>query len=339
MATLQGFRSLAIYGVPPRWLQRRDKPRMDQEPVRVFLPIALKSEGVNSILTPVEAVAVRTAIRNTHAVLAGSPASSPRLDAELLVGHVLGWNRTRLLANPEHLLTAAASAELARLLDHRLTGTPMAYLLGRRDFMTLTLEVGPGVLVPRPETELLVEWAIEFLKAKDASHPHLVIDVGTGAGAIALSIAEAFSESALHVVGCDISPAALQWADRNRQALGLATQVDLVLGDLVSWLGTPATMLIANLPYLRPDQVRGNWQICKEPEIALVSGADGLGAIGRLLVGCGRVLAPGGAIALEIDPSQSAQVFDMMKRFLPGLQTRVMHDLAGHDRFVIGIAE
>ena len=280
---------------------------------------------------------VRIALLNAHTALSASPSSSPRLDAELLVGHVLSLSRTQLLTQPHLPLSAAASQELENLIMQRASGTPIAYLLGRKGFMNLMLEVGPGTLVPRPETELVAEWAIERLRSINRGQSQLVIDVGTGAGAIALSIADAFRDSALQVVGCDISPGALQWAVRNRQQLGLSSRVDLVLGDLVQWLGSPATLIVANLPYLRPDQVRGSWETGNEPEIALVSGDDGLEVIRRLLADCGRVLAADGAIALEIDASQASRVSGMVPRFLPGFQPSVLPDLAGHDRFVVAV--
>jgi release factor glutamine methyltransferase len=280
---------------------------------------------------------VGAAIRNTRLALERSRSTSPRLDAELLVGHVLSRTRTQLIARPEHVLTAAETAELDRVVNRRLSGTPVAYLTGHRDFMNLTLDVGPGALVPRPETETLVEWAVAFLRSQPRERRQIVVDVGTGTGAIALSLADLLPDRDLRIVASDVSPAALRWAERNRQSHGLESKVDLVLGDLVTWLGSPITLLLANLPYLRPDQFRGNWEIGDEPEVALVSGNDGLDAIQRLLEDSNRVLASPGAIGLEIDPSQSRTVAGLMADLLPGVEATVLQDLSGHDRFVIGM--
>jgi release factor glutamine methyltransferase len=205
----------------------------------------------------------------------------------------LRLSRTQLMARQDRILTTAESTELALLVERRLRGAPIAYLVGRRNFMDLALEVGPGVLNPRPETELLVEWSIDFLRHNGFSL-RLLVDVGTGSGAIALSIAATISDPFLHIVGSDISPDALKWAARNRQQLGLTNRVDLVRGDLLSWLGVPASLIIANLPYLRPDQVQGNWEISEEPRIALVSGDEGLDSIRRLLTDANRVLSSHG---------------------------------------------
>jgi len=259
-----------------------------------------------------------------------------RLDAEVLLRHVTELDRAGLFLRLPEPVPGGLESRFNALTARRLHGEPVAYIVGRREFMGLPIRVAPGVLIPRPETELLVEWSIGFLKAKSEGQRRLVVDVGAGAGGIALSIADAFRESQVHVVGCDISRPAVQWAERNRQQLGLAHRVDLVLGDLVCWLGSPATLILANLPYLRADQLRGNWELSMEPEIALVSGDDGLDAIRRLLADCSRVLAADGAVAIEIDPSQSAAVSYLMKQALPQLTIHVLHDLAGHERFVIG---
>jgi release factor glutamine methyltransferase len=270
-------------------------------------------------------------------VLESTPSATPRLDAELLVGHVLDLSRTQLLARPDQSFTAGQSQDLQQLVKRRVSGEPIAYLTGRKEFMQLTLAVGPGALVPRPETELLVEWAMALLREQMTDHRRLVIDVGTGTGAIALSLALALSDPNVRVVASDVSADALFWATVNREQCGLTSRVHLVQGDLVSWLGTPATLILANLPYLRPDQATGNWEIGREPDVALVSGDDGLEAIRRLLADAGRVLAADGAIGLEIDPSQAASVVKLMEDSVPGLQPRVLRDLAGQERFVVGL--
>lgn len=264
--------------------------------------------------------------------LSAAGIETARLDAEVLLRHVLGIDRTRLFLRLCESVDAAAADAFQRLLDERLRGAPVAYLTGRREFMGLDFAVGPGVLVPRPETELMVEWALDRLRGRERP---LVVDVGTGSGAIILSLAAALGPAFTGtLVGSDRSPAALAYAARNRAALGLEDRVHLVRGDLLTWLGRPADLILANLPYLRPDQVAANPDLRAEPEEALVAGADGLDAIARLLADTARVLARGGALILELDPSQAATVARDAESVDNAADVRVIEDLAGLARFV-----
>jgi release factor glutamine methyltransferase len=219
------------------------------------------------------------------------------------------------------------------LIERRLAGEPVAYLVGEREFMGLPFRVGPGALVPRPETELLAERAIAWLRTQPNS---VVLDVGTGSGAIALSVAKHVSNAT--VIGTDRSPEALAWAVENRNALGVS--VGFMLGDLVEAIGGPIDLLLANLPYLRPEQVAENPDLHAEPKLALISGADGLDLIRRLLDDAPRVMSPGGAIALEIDPSQATVVEALGRERFPGAIITTYADLAGLARHVwIQLAE
>jgi release factor glutamine methyltransferase len=272
------------------------------------------------------------AIRDGTNVLAGAGVASARLDAEVLLRHVLGVDRTALFLRMQDRLTPDESARFAHLIERRRVGEPVAYLTGRREFMGLSFAVGPGALIPRPETELVVEWALDWLRGKPRA---TIIDVGTGAGAIALSIASIRAEPRDTIAAVDISPAAMAYAKKNREAFGLSGSVLLVRGDLVGWCAGPVDLILANLPYLRPDQRAGNRALANEPEMALVSGNDGLAAIRRLIADVPRVLAAGGAIALEIDPSQTGAVRTAMLTALPGARVEVLRDLAGWDRVVV----
>jgi release factor glutamine methyltransferase len=254
------------------------------------------------------------------------------LDAEVLLRHVLGLDRTQLFIRLRDPLPAQERAKLDALVDRRLAGEPIAYLTGSREFMGLTFAVGPGVLVPRPETEVLVEWALRWLGNR---HRATVVDVGTGSGAIALSIAAMRQEESNLIFGVDRSADALRYAARNRDALGLIDRVHLVLGDLLTWCKGPVDLILANLPYLRPEQRAGNADLRAEPEFALTSGPDGLTAIRRLLTDVPRLLADGGAVALEIDPSQVGVVQAITRSTLPAARISVLHDLAGLDRVVV----
>jgi release factor glutamine methyltransferase len=276
----------------------------------------------------------RDLIRLGQERLGDCGSSTPRLDAELLLGHVLGLDRTRLLASLNVPVDPASADGFFELVEQRSCGVPVAYLTGHRAFHEIDLLVGPGALVPRPETELLVEWSIERMSTWPDRASRLVVDVGTGSGAIALAIAANFRDETPHIIASDISAQALAWAQRNRDRSGLSSSVDFVRGDLLRWLGRRADLVLANLPYLRPDQVDGSWELSAEPRAALVSGEDGLDGIRSLRADLPRVLAPGGSAAFEIDPSQADEVRQLLAHGLRGARVDVLLDLAGEARVV-----
>lgn len=271
-------------------------------------------------------------IREAANRLAEAGIATPRLDAEVLLRHLLGLDRTGLFLRMQEPIAVETEQALSVLIARRIAGEPVAFLTGQREFMGWSFAVGPGVLIPRPETEILVEWAATWLSGRSAA---TVIDVGTGSGAIALSLGMLRQERGDRIVGSDCSRGALRYAARNREQLGLRDVVGLVLGDLVSWIRPSVDLVLANLPYLRPDQLIGNPDLRAEPATALVSGADGLDAIRRLLHDLPRVLANDGAVALEIDPSQVEAVQTIVHEVLPEARIDVLCDLAGWERIVI----
>jgi release factor glutamine methyltransferase len=275
---------------------------------------------------------IADAIHQAANVLADRGVSGARLDAEVLLRFMLGLDRTQLFTRLREPLSPDEVVRFGELIARRRAGVPVAYLTGRREFMGLSFAVGPGVLIPRPETEVLVEWALDWLRDRSGM---TVVDVGTGTGAIALSIAALRSGSSDRVIGVDRSKSALGYAKDNRQELGLVAKVHLVGGALVTWCGGSVDLVVANLPYLRPDQREDNPDLRGEPEIALVSGSDGLDAIRGLIADVPRVLAPGGAIALEIDPSQADAVRKLARAALPDARIEVLKDLAGLDRVAV----
>ena len=274
------------------------------------------------------------ALRRGKRRLASTRTTTPGLDAEVLLRHVLGVDRTALFFRLLEPISAEDLAAYDQLLEERAHDIPVAYLTAEREFMGMPFEVGPGVLVPRPETEHLVSWAISWLRERERE-PVTVVDVGTGSGAIAISVAEAMGPRWQgRIIAVDVSSNALLIAASNRARLDSHRRISIVQGSLLSSLRTPVNLILANLPYLRPEQLAENPSLDAEPRLALDGGPDGLDLIRQLLADAPRILAPGGAIGLEIDPSQRAEVVNLARRSFPGSDVEVLRDLAGLDRHV-----
>ncbi|HEX8753624.1 MAG TPA: peptide chain release factor N(5)-glutamine methyltransferase [Solirubrobacterales bacterium] len=280
---------------------------------------------------------VRDALGGAVDALRATGVETPRLDAELLLCEATGWERARLAAEPEAGVPPAAARQFGELVRRRLRREPVAYIAGRKGFRNLELAVDPRVLVPRPETELLVEVALE-------RRPRSVLDVGTGSGAIALAVAEEVPDSA--VTATDTSPAALEVARANAARLGLADRVCFAEG---TWpdeesdaRGGAFDLLLANLPYIAD----GDWPTLQpevrdwEPREALLAGPDGLDAIRALLAECGRGFnryanESSATLALEVGDGQSGRVAELMRGAgFAGIEVR--KDLAGIERVVVG---
>jgi release factor glutamine methyltransferase len=250
-----------------------------------------------------------------------------------LLRHLLGLDRAQLFARLQDPVPINTLEAYRALIAARASGTPVAYLTGEREFYGLSLLTQPGVLIPRPETELLVEWALAWLGRRSTTAT--VVDVGTGTGAVPLALAATLGPTWPGlIIGSDYFPAPIALASLNRERLRLTNQVELVRGSLLDWFAGPADLITANLPYLRPDQVVGNSMLAEEPVEALVSGDDGLNLIRELSRDLPRVLRPGGAVILELDPSQAETVRDMLLANLPAATVSIVPDLAGMPRFV-----
>jgi release factor glutamine methyltransferase len=258
--------------------------------------------------------------------VAADAGATPALDAELLLAHALGLPRARLRSHPETPVEASTARDYHGLIERRASGEPLAYLTGWREFWSLRLAVSPAVLVPRPETELLVERALAL---RTAAEGH-VVDLGTGSGAIALALAH--ERRRWQVVATDISAAALEIARSNARDLGL-TRIEFRQG---SWF-TPLRnerfdLIVSNPPYVAAgDPVMCGAALAREPRSALTPGEDALASLRAIVTGAPQHLAPGGWLLLEHGASQGAQVRHAL--VLAGFPYVRSHtDLAGHER-------
>lgn len=261
---------------------------------------------------------------------------TPALDAQTLLAHLLGVNRARLLAYPERSLTAEEAERYAALVAARVAETPVAYLIGERGFMGLTLRTDPRALIPRPETELLVEAALREVVERLARDPQppLVADIGTGSGAIAIAVA-AGEPRLPRIYASDISPDALALARENAQANHVDERITFLLGDLLEPLPEPVDLLLANLPYVAPDDPHVSRSVSAyEPAQALYSADDGLGHIRRLLAQAPTKLRPGASLYLEFGYDQGEAVTRLARGAFPKAEMRIHADYAGWDRYI-----
>ena len=295
--------------------------------------------GVNEITVTIAAALAQAA----EHLRASSP--TPRLDAELLLAHVLGWGRVRLLAEGRATLPAAQQAAFAALLARRGALEPVAYLVGHREFYGLDFVVDARVLVPRPETELLVDLAIARTKNREPrtgddrgdgrfsvlGSQFLIADIGTGSGCIAIALA--VNLPGAQIVAVDRSRDALDVARTNAERHGVAERIALREGDLLAPLLERVDILVSNPPYTILREIDEGVRRY-EPHAALDGGADGLDLYRRLLAGAPDVLRPGGAVLLEIGATQGPAVAALAREHFPRAQIAVHQDLAGLDRVV-----
>jgi len=258
---------------------------------------------------------------------------TPGLDAQVLIAHLLDKPRAWLMAHPERTLSARQARQLEDTIDQLESGEPLPYVIGHWEFFGLDLQVTPDVLIPRPETELLVEHAIAWLK----DHPgrRCAADVGTGSGCIAVALAAAVPD--LQVLATDISRKALRVARRNARQHGVAKRVRVTQHDLLPSPPPPSErmdLICANLPYIPTETLHGLQIYGHEPELALDGGADGLQLIRRLLALLPGWLAPGGLALLEIEASQGLLALSLAVDLFTEARVRLHRDLAGRDRLL-----
>lgn len=266
--------------------------------------------------------------------LAQASIDSPRLVAEVLLAHTLNISRAHLLAHLDQLIPLSPGHPIAfhSLVDRCAGGEPLAYLVGHKEFYDLDLICDPRALIPRPETELLVE---TILHLPPSPFPLLLADIGVGTGCIAITLAKHLPTA--HIYATDVSPDALDLARLNAQRNGVSDRVTCLRGDLLEPLPEPVHIIAANLPYV----TTGEWETLPahirlhEPRIALDGGADGLDLIRRLLNQAPNYLLAGGVVVLEIGANQGPAVLQLAHAAFPHAQIELRQDYAKLDRLTI----
>lgn len=258
-------------------------------------------------------------------------------EARVLLCHALKLSRDGIFSQPERIITAEELALLEDLAGRRVRREPSAYILRHKEFYGLDLSIDPRVMIPRPETEILVEEAVNFGRAWIELHKGTmtVVDVGTGSGAIAIAMAVHIPGSRIYAV--DISAAALEVAAVNIERHGLKNRVIPTQSDLLQQINDRADIIAANLPYIPQSGMRLlQPEIIKyEPEVALQGGVAGTEVIARLIEQVPAKINPGGAILLEIGQGQEDEIMPVIGRCLPGCPVSLIKDLAGIRRVII----
>jgi release factor glutamine methyltransferase len=267
----------------------------------------------------------REALAAASDALTAAGVTDARLDAELLLAEATGWDRARLAAEPEAGVEPGAARRFGEMVRRRVRREPVAYILGRKGFRGLELAVDGRALIPRPETELLVEIALELA-------PRAVLDVGTGSGAVALAIADELPDC--EVTATDTSIDALSLARENAERLGIDGRVQFERGTVPE--GRRFDLVLANLPYVREDEWQGLApEITRyEPRQALVGGADGVEAIASIVPATAAALNPGASLALEVGAGQAGWVAELLLDLGFG-QVEGRQDLAGIPRVIV----
>lgn len=259
-----------------------------------------------------------------HRLAASS--KTPRLDAELLMAHALGMERDALLLWPPDGDVPGAFGEL---VGRRAAGEPVAYITGRRAFWNIELEVGPGVLIPRPDSETLIAAAVEHF-GKEAG-PDRILDLGTGPGTLLLAALDQWPRAT--GMGVDASEVALDYARANARRLGLAHRAYFRRGNWAAGITERFDLVLCNPPYVATGAELGAGVKEYEPDEALFAGADGLDDYRRLAPEIGRLLQPGGLAAIEIGADQSHSAAELFRA--EGLEPVIAHDLAGRPRAIL----
>ncbi len=258
-----------------------------------------------------------------------SDIEDPRFESEVLLRYAIGINRAQLYIDPKKKLEPESEKKFREWVERRLRGEPVAYIIRCREFYGLDFYVDPRVLIPRPETELLVEEAIKLTRNNSVK---AIADIGTGSGAIAVSLAVNLPD--VQIYATDISPDALEVAGINSVKNRVNQQITLLQGDLLKPLPEPVDLLIANLPYVPQSEAARMPSAKYEPKLALDGGEEGLDQILRLIDGLAGHVKHGGWVLLEIGIGQSKAIVDHFRECFPAASITMIPDLAGIERVV-----
>lgn len=279
-------------------------------------------------------LSIREALRRGSRMLADARSEEATLEAELLLAHALNTDRTHLYQRLRDELTPQAESAFDALLQRRLAHEPTAYILGHKEFYGLEFEVTPDAIIPRSETETLVELVLDFARSASAREMRIA-DIGVGCGAIAVALAANLSET--EIIAIDISPRALALARRNAGRHTVTGRIRLLEGDLLEPLDTPVDVIVANLPYVRssdfeaaPPEINEH-----EPRLGLDGGPDGLRLIERMLRDVPPHLKPGGALFAEISEQEGEAARTLAAAAFPQARIQVRKDLSGLDRALV----
>lgn len=278
---------------------------------------------------------LREALQSATQTLRKAGIDDASVEAELLLGHILGMSKTQLYTEPERSLTSVETEHLYHLVQRRLDHEPAAYILGHCEFYGIDFCIDCHTFIPRPETELLVEKAVELAQRISQPGKRITIaDVGTGCGAIAISLALALPQAKIYAT--DISASALQVAGMNCRRHAVSSQVELLQGNLLEPLSQPVDMIVANLPYIKGCEFKDlSPEIRKfEPTTALAGGEDGLDKIQQILEQMPGKLNYGGCFLLEIGQGQGRVVTSLIKSYFPQASIELISDLGGIERVV-----
>jgi release factor glutamine methyltransferase len=278
---------------------------------------------------------LREALQSTTQTLCRAGIADAAVEAELIVGHILGMSRTQLYTEPEMDVTSVEIEQLRQLVRRRLDHEPVAYILGHCEFYGIDFCIDYRTLVPRPETELLVEKAVELAQHISQSGKQITIaDVGTGCGAIAISLALALPQAKIYAT--DASPLALQVAEVNCRRHTVDGRVKLLHGNLLEPLPQLIDMIVANLPYIKDCEFKDLSPEIRdyEPAVALAGGENGLDKIREMLEQMTGRLSYGACFLLEIGLGQSKMVTSLIKNYFPKASIELVSDLGGIERVV-----
>jgi release factor glutamine methyltransferase len=278
------------------------------------------------------------ALHKASKTLAAQLFEEASLEAEILLMHVLGIDRAKLYAVLGEELSEGDAEVLAQLVNRRLTNEPVAYIVGHREFFGYDFHVTSGVLIPRPESELLVEETLDFVRGYFPEEDPIVAEIGTGSGAIAISLALLLPKAEIYAT--DISASALEIARVNCERHGVQDRVHLLEGDVLAPLPEPVDIIIANLPYIGDEELDelGDEIRMFEPLEALAGGGDGLDKVRQLLVKVDEKLRPEGLVLLEIGYVQRGAAASLRLLLPPAASVELVKDLGGRERVLkIGI--